>query len=155
MSRLPFPRPRAALALAASLALAVAACGAPPPPPPTTVALTITGTPDMNRSAPAKVQVLYLASAAKFQTSDYYALSGNAAATLGADLVAADEYLVSPGGTAKDAKSFDRPVTHVGVIVNYQDISRAAWRGLAPLKPNAPNAVTAAAQAASVAVTAN
>ncbi|HEU0223004.1 MAG TPA: type VI secretion system lipoprotein TssJ [Paracoccaceae bacterium] len=135
-------------------ALLIAACGAPPPPPPTTVALTINGAADMNNSQPAKIQVLYLASASKFQTSDYYALAQDAAATLGPDLVASDEYLVSPGASAQDQKSFDRPVTHVGVIVNFRDISRAGWRGLAPLKPNAANPVTASVAAASVAVTA-
>jgi type VI secretion system protein VasD len=138
-------------AAAAALLLAVAACGTPPPAP-TTVALTITGAADMNGGAPAKVQVLYLASAAGFQTADYFALADNAAAALGADLVAADAYLVNPGGQQQDAKSFDRPVTHVGVVVGFRDIGTAAWRAVAPLTPNAPNTVTVAVAAASVTI---
>jgi type VI secretion system VasD/TssJ family lipoprotein len=134
-------------------ALALAACGGPPPP--TTVALAISGAPNMNGSAPAKVQVLYLASAAKFQTADYYALAQNPAAALGADLVAADEYLVSPGGAAKDQKSFTAPVTHVGFVVGFRDIGTAAWRAIVPVKPNAANTVTAKVEAASVAAAAN
>lgn len=138
-------------AMALGLALLAAGCGTPPPAP-TTVQLAVAGTADMNNAAPTKVQVFYLASAAKFQTADYFALAQNAGAALGQDLVAQDEYIVTPGGSVKDAKSFAVPVTHVGVVAGFRDISRAAWRGVAPLAPNAPNPVAVSVTAAAVAV---
>jgi type VI secretion system protein VasD len=138
---------------ALTLAALVAACAAPPaPPPPTSVALTIATTPDMNNSAPARVQVYYLASSAGFQGQDYFALSGDPQVALGADLVATDEYLLNPGGGAADQKTFDRPVTHVGVVVGFRDIGTAAWRGTLPLTANAANPVKVTVTANAVTV---
>jgi len=141
----------AALAMAAL----VAACAAPPaPPPPTSVALTINTAPDANSGLPARVQVYYLSSVAGFQGADYFALSDDAQATLGADLVAADQYLMSPASTQSDGKSFDRAVTHIGVVVGFRDISTAAWRATMPLTPNAPNPVAVEVGANSVSLAA-
>lgn len=133
------------------LAALAAACAAPPPPP-TTVALTIAATPEMNDAAPARIQVYYLASAAGFRGQDYFALSGDPKAALGADLVASDEYLLSPGQTATESRSFDQPVSHVGVVVGFRDIGSAGWRAILPLSANAPNAVkiTVGANAVSI-----
>lgn len=131
---------RMARPTALTLAALVAAC-APAPTPPTTVALTVATTPDMNGTAPARVQVYYLASVAGFQGQDYFALSGQPQAALGADLVAVDEYLLNPGAGTTDSRSFDRPVSHVAVVVGFRDIGTAAWRATLPLTANAPNPV--------------
>ncbi|MDT8345224.1 MAG: type VI secretion system lipoprotein TssJ [Thermohalobaculum sp.] len=125
----------AALVLAAS----VAACAAPPPP--TTVALGITGGETMNGGAPAKVKVYYLASTAKFEAGDFFALFDAPAATLGPDLVAVDEYLLAPGKAVEDSKSFPTPPAAVGVIAAFRDIGQPGWRVSKPLAPNAANDV--------------
>ncbi len=149
----PFHR-RTRLAAALALgALALAACGGPPPP--TTVTLALTGSADMNGSAPAKVRVVYLGSQARFSTADYFVLAEGAEAALGPDLIAVDDYLLSPGQSIRDARSFDQPVTHVGVVAGYRDIGRAGWRGAAPLVPRTANTVTATVGGSAVAVSAS
>lgn len=142
------------LAALAMVAL-VAACAAPPaPPPPTSVALTVNTAPDANSGLPARVQVYYLSSVAGFQGADYFGLADDAQATLGADLVASDQYLMMPASTEQDGKSFDRTVTHIGVVVGFRDISTAAWRATLPLTPNAANPVAVTVGASTVTLSA-
>lgn len=135
-------------ALAAPLATLCAAalltaCAPPPPEPPkpTTVALEITGQPDMNGGAPARVKVFYLKSDAAFKTADFFALDGNASAALGPDLVAVDEYALTPGGSAAATKSFDQPVPFIGAVAGLRDIDRPGWKSSTALAPRAPNAM--------------
>lgn len=130
--------PLAALAAAALLT----ACAPPPEPPkPTTVALEIVGEPDMNGGAPVRVKVFYLKSEAAFQTADFFALDGNAAGVLGQDLIAVDEYALTPGGTAAATKSFDQPVPHIGAVAGLRDVDRPGWKATTALAPRAPNAM--------------
>lgn len=126
----------AALTLIAGLT----AC-AEPPPPPTTVALGIVGGAGMNGGAPAKVKVYYLASTAKFEASDFFAVFDTPEATLGADLVSVDEYLLAPGKEEKDAKSFPAPPVAIGVIAAFRNIGQPGWRAVAPLAPNTANPI--------------
>ena len=139
------PRPRglaAALApLAALVPLALVACTDAAPPAPTTVALGIAGTPDMNGGAPARVKVYYLTSDANFVAADFFQLWDDAGSTLGSDLVTVDEFLLSPGDTAEDAKSFDLAVTHIGAVAGLSDIDQPGWRAVSALAPRAPNAI--------------
>ncbi|GMG81598.1 hypothetical protein LNKW23_08110 [Paralimibaculum aggregatum] len=124
------------------LVLALAGCAEPPPPPqPTTVALKITGGPAMNGGVPAKVKVYYLTADANFKAQDFFALYDNGPATLGADLVTVDEYLLAPGQSVEDTKTFDRAVPHIGAVVGLRNIDQPGWRATGDLAPRAPNAV--------------
>ncbi|MEM6933287.1 MAG: type VI secretion system lipoprotein TssJ [Pseudomonadota bacterium] len=125
---------------AAMFLTALAAC-AEPPPPPTTVALSIVGGPTMNGGVPAKVKVYYLASTAKFEAADFFALFDDAEATLGPDLASVDEYLLAPGKTEEDAKSFLTPPVAIGVIAAFKNIGQPGWRAVAPLAPNTENPI--------------
>lgn len=129
------------LATLALIAVVGACAEAPAPPAPTTVALNVTTDPTANGGLPSRVQVYYLSSVASFQGGDYFTLADNAQATLGADLVSLDEYLMVAGTAQTDAKSFDQQVTHIGVVVGFREIATAAWRATMPLTPNAPNPV--------------
>ncbi|MEL6233025.1 MAG: type VI secretion system lipoprotein TssJ [Pseudomonadota bacterium] len=118
------------------------ACAEPPAPPaPTTVALSVTTDASANSGLPSRVQVYYLSSVASFQGGDYFALADDAQTTLGADLVAVDEYLMIAGTSETASKSFDQQVTHIGVVVGFREIGTAAWRATLPLTANAPNPV--------------
>lgn len=131
--------------LAALAALLLAAgCAEPPPPPPapTTVALEIEGGADMNGGAPARVKVYYLNSDAAFKNADFFALFDQPEATLGADLVAVDEYLLTPGGSESAAKSFDAAVPFIGAVAGLREIDRPGWKASAALTPRAPNPMT-------------
>lgn len=140
-----------ALALLAALALVACAEG---PPPPTNVALTVTAAPDSNGGAPVKVKVYYLASTAAFDGADFFSVFDNAAGTLGADLVSVDEYLLAPGASVSASKSFQVPVSHVGVAAGFRDIDQPGWRATAPLAPNAANPVAVTLQGSTARVAA-
>lgn len=132
----------ARLAPCIALALALAACAEPPPPPaPTGVALAITAGSGMNGGNPAKVKVFYLTSDANFLAADYFALNNEPAKTLGQDLVAVDEFLMAPGDTADDTKTFDLAVPYIGAVVGLRDIDQPGWRAISDLNARAPNAV--------------
>ena len=137
-------------AAALALGIALTGCAAPEPPPPTTVALTIDGGATMNGGAPAKVKVYYLKSTAKFEAGDFFALFEEPAATLGPDLVAVDEYLLSPGKTETDDKSFDNAPAAVGVIAAFRNIGQPGWRQTKALLPNAENPVAVTLDGSSV-----
>lgn len=132
-------------ALVGIAAGAVSACSPPPPPPPppapTAVALTIVGAPDMNGQRPAKVKVFYLASAATFGSADFFALFDQPDATLGADLLASDEYTLAPGRTLQDAKQFATPPAAIGIVAGFRNVDGPGWRAITALVPNAPNPI--------------
>jgi len=147
-------RPRLPAILALAGALLASAC-AEPPTPPTTVALTVAGGADMNGGVPAKVQVFYLTSTAKFESQDYFTLSENAQGALGADLLAEDEYLLRPGDEATGAKSFPAgPVqpAAIGAIAGFRNVDQPGWKATAPLAPNGNNAVTVSVGAETVTI---
>ena len=134
------------LVLGALVAGTLAACAPPPPPPPkppapTTVALAITGDADMNGARPAQVKVYYLASTARFGSTDFFALFDTPEAALGADLLASDVYPIAPGRIVQDAKQFATPPAAIGIVAGFRDVGGPGWRAVAPLTPNAPNPV--------------
>jgi type VI secretion system protein VasD len=125
---------------ALALGLALAAC-AEPPPSPTTVALGIETTADMNGGAPAKVKVYYLTSDANFRAGDFFSLFNDPGAALGQDLVAVDEYLLAPGDTASDTRSFDMAVPYIGVVAGLREVDRPGWKAIGDLAPRAANPI--------------
>ena len=85
------------------VAMTVAAC-AELPPPPAIVNVTVNGAADLNpnaggRPSPTVVRVYYLVSDTTFKDADFFQLFEQEAATLGADLVASDELMISPGAS--------------------------------------------------------
>jgi type VI secretion system protein VasD len=146
---------------------ALAACGAlallagcsyfsakPPAPPaialpvvaaPATVQATISAAGEVNLGAlkhasPVVVRVYELKSAAVFESAAFLPLFENERATLGADLVMRDEFIVAPGATVIVPK---RPAasgsTVLGIVAAFQSWETAAWRATVEIKPNADN----------------
>ncbi len=120
------------LAAAGIAAASLSACGAAPPPP-TEVALTINGGANMNNGRPAQVKVYYLAAKAAFDGGDFFALFDTPEAVLGTDLVSVDSYLLQPGATVTDAKSFKEAPAHIGVIAAFQSVDQPGWKATKPL----------------------
>lgn len=130
--------------------LTVAACAKPPPPPPppTIVNVIISAAADVNpnaagRPSPTVVRVYYLVSDKTFQDADFFQLFEQESGTLGADLAARDEIMISPG----ENKSVDREVRpdvrFLGLAVSYRNIESAVWRGIVAVPPNQTTAVAA------------
>lgn len=116
--------------------LAIAACATPPPPPPPVISeiqLTVVAGPDVNpdarkRASPVLVRIYALKSAAPFEAADFFSLFEKDTATLGAELVQREEFLLRPGEEKALALKFGPEVKSIGVMVAYRDLERARWR---------------------------
>lgn len=136
----------------AAAALGLVAC-APEAPGPTTVSLNIVADASANGGAPTKVSVYYLSSSASFESGDYFQLTDDAQAALGADLVSNTEYFVSPGETQQGSESFTAPTPNfIGVVAGFRDVNSPGFKAVAPLTPNAPNAVNVAITGSTVTI---
>ena len=130
--------------LAVASLMALAACAAPPPP--AVIDLNILAGADQNPSttgAPTAVQVfLYqLASTAKFEASDVFALPERAQATLGTALLASETLVVAPGETKSYVKEAKIGTTALGVVVFFRDVDHATWRAMGAVAKNGPSAM--------------
>jgi type VI secretion system protein VasD len=105
----------------------------PPPPPPVILSLSLAATADANpdsqgRPSPVVVRLYELKDNAAFADADIYALFDKEQATLGAALIAREEYELAPGETR--AKELRPPLDahFIGVVAAYRDIRNAQWR---------------------------
>jgi len=121
----------------AILGLAVA-CGGPKVPKPVPIAGQLVAdaavNPDVTgRASPVAVKVYQLRSTGSFESSDFFALYGNAAAVLGADLVSSTDITVRPGETKRFDEEIDPRTRFVGVVAGFRNLENARWRAIVPV----------------------
>ena len=138
-----FGRHLAAMLAAAAL---LGACASKPPPP-ASVTGTIAASPEVNPSAsrrpsPILVRVYELKSAASFNGADFMSLYQRDQASLAADMLAKEEYTLSPGESKPLAKTLAPDTRFLGVVGAYRDLEHAKWRSVVPITPNKPQKVT-------------
>jgi type VI secretion system protein VasD len=123
-------------------------CSAAPPPPPPVLTLNIIGSAGQNPDPSGQgntvaVNLYQLASTGKFLSTDFYSLTGQEAATLGADEVGSSEqFLLAPGATLHETRPLKPTVTAIGLAVLFRDINNSTWRLTAPVAANGPSVVT-------------
>jgi type VI secretion system protein VasD len=135
--------------------VALAACADPPPiviekepeAPPTIVELSIEASPDLNpdgsgRASPVVLGIYELRSPTQFLTADYFALTGQPAAALGADLVNSDQLGVGPGQTTKLTREIDDQSQQIGFVAGYRDLDKSDWRLIIPVAKEKTTPVT-------------
>lgn len=120
-----------ALALFASVLLA--ACGAPEEPE-TVVNLRVTaGTsinPDVDgRPSPAVMRIFVLTTEDAFRTATYFELRDESEEILGDTLLAEADMLLNPGTSREQRIIVPNDARTMAVVVDYQDIENAVWRG--------------------------
>ncbi|HEY2189090.1 MAG TPA: type VI secretion system lipoprotein TssJ [Caldimonas sp.] len=136
--------------LVAALAVAALVIGCAGPPKPASVTGTIQASPQINPSAsgrpsPLLVRVYELKSAATFNAADFMSLYQRDQASLAADMLAKEEYVLSPGETKTFAKTLAPDTRFLGVVAAYRDLEHAKWRSVVPIQPNQPQKVTVTA----------
>ncbi len=141
----------------AALLAALAGCTTPPPPP-TVVQLTLVASQDVNpgpsgQGAPVQVTVYQLASPAGFNSADFFQLFSQDKATLGADLIARDQFTLAPGQTKTATLNPTDLVKALGVFAGYQNYQNATWRGTLPIPAHQTSNVSVAAGKTGIAVT--
>jgi len=129
-------------ALTAGLATSLVGCtSAPPPPPPTEVVLSISADGAVNpdpsgRASPVQVHLYWLRGAGAFQSADFFALTGNPSATLGADLAAHEVVTLRPMEQQGMTRRTDPGVTNVGVVAAYRSLDGVSWRAVSSFPAN-------------------
>jgi type VI secretion system protein VasD len=125
----------------------LAACSAPPPPP-AVLTLNIVGSAKQNPDQAGQgntvaVRLYQLAATGKFQSTDFYSLTGQEAAVLGADeMGASEQFLVTPGQSLSETRPLKPAVTAVGLAVLFRDINHSTWKLVVPVAANGPSVVT-------------
>ena len=127
--------------------LALTSCGGPPPPPPAVLTLLIKAGADQNSepggaAAPVAVHVYELTATAKFERADVFALMEREAATLGTEVAASEEFVVTPGQTRTIVRTLKPGVQFIGVAVLFREIDHAHWRVIAPAAASGPTKLT-------------
>lgn len=139
-------RRTALLGGAAALGLG-AGCASAPKPVVTPVSGTIEASAKLNpsvngRPSPLLLRVYELRSNAVFGTADFMALYQSDQATLAADLVARDEFMLQPGERRPYAKTLGGETRFVAVFAAYRNLERAVWRTAAAVQLGRPHTLT-------------
>ncbi|KAA5606912.1 type VI secretion system lipoprotein TssJ [Roseospira marina] len=135
------------VALASALFTALSACAsAPPPPPPTEVVLAISADDTINpdptgRPSPAQVHIYWLRGATDFESADFFDLTGDPSATLGAELASHEVMTVRPSSQQSLMRRVDPGVSHVGIVTAYRSLDGVVWRAVTAVPPNARSGV--------------
>ena len=137
----------AALSLLGAGLLAAGCGGAPKPPPPTTVNGAIQASPQLNpsvnqRPSPLLLRVYELKSPAAFGSADFMALYQSDQATLAADLVARDEFMLQPGENRPYRKTLGPDTKFIGVVGAYRNLEKSTWRTVVAVQPGKAQTLT-------------
>lgn len=128
--------------LVAACGIFVAACASPPkPPPPTIIQAKVTALPAVNpdahgRPSPIVVKFFELKSLAVFDSADFFSLFDRERETLGAELVAREEFQLAPGAVRQFERTLPADTRYLGVVAAYRDLERSVWRAAVPVTPN-------------------
>lgn len=120
----------------------------PPPPPPKPGALVINMAASAginptasNRPSPVMVRLYELKASAQFEAADFLSLFDKDQATLGADIVTRDEFVLAPGEKKAITKALVADTKFIGVLAAFRDLERARWRAVAAVLPNKNNVI--------------
>jgi type VI secretion system protein VasD len=123
-------------ALLVAILMSLPGCASGPPKPAKAV-ITVAARPDVNpdasgRPSPVVVRFYQLKSDAAFSGAEFFPLFDDDKKVLAADLIARDEYELSPGEDKTLELTVPAEVRFVGAIAAFRDIRNATWRALAP-----------------------
>ena len=123
----------------------LAACASPPKP--TVIQAALQVQPDVNpdargRASPIVVKIYELKSLAIFNNADFFSLFEHNKETLGAELVAVDEFHLMPGETRRFERALQPDTQYLGVAAGFRDLERAQWRAATAVAPHQVSPVT-------------
>ena len=85
------------------------------------------------RPSPLVIKIYQLQSKDKFELADFFALFDQADATLGADMLAVEDIMMTPGEVRPYEGAIDPGTRFIGVVGAYRDINQAQWRAVIPM----------------------
>ena len=139
--------------------LALAACGAKPilAPKPKVLTVDVLAAAKLNPSAsgrpsPVVVRIYELKAAAPFESADFVSLFDKDQATLGGDVIARDEFVLSPGESMAIKRDLTADSKFIAVMAAFRDLERAKWRAVVPLVAGKDNALSVRLDASTVSI---
>lgn len=134
------------LLLTICLLTLLSACGSSPPQP-TIITAAVDAAADLNpdsrgRPSPLVLRLFELKTLAAFNSADFFSLWDRETETLGAELVAREEFQLRPGEDATFERTLQADTAHVAVIGAFRDLERAQWRAAVAVKPNQKQSLT-------------
>ena len=145
--------------------LALAACGAKPilapapipPPKPKVLTLDVLAAANLNpsasgRSSPVVVRIYELKAVAPFESADFVSLFDKDQSTLGGDVIARDEFVLSPGESMAIKRDLTADSKFIAVMAAFRDLERAKWRAVVPLVAGKDNALSVRLAASTVSI---
>ena len=161
---LSFPATRRAFALGGA-SLVLAACGAKtvlapvplPPSKPKVLTVDVLASAKLNpstsgRPSPVVVRIYELKAAAPFESADFVSLFDKDQATLGGDVIARDEFVLSPGESMAIKRDLTADSKFIAVMAAFRDLERAKWRAVVPLVAGEDNALSVRLEASTVSI---
>ena len=129
----------------------------PPPPPPTILQVEINALPNVNpdargRPSPVVLRFYELKTLAAFTSADFFALVDKDKETLGAELVARDEFQLMPGDQRRFERKVQADTRYVGVTAAFRDLERAQWRATMAVAPQRTSSVEVRLDASKVTI---
>ncbi|MDH3431239.1 MAG: type VI secretion system lipoprotein TssJ [Gammaproteobacteria bacterium] len=85
------------------------------------------------RPSPLVIKIYQLQSKDKFELADFFALFDQADATLGADMLAVEDIMMTPGEVRPYEGAIDPTTRFIGVVGAYRDINQAKWKAVIPM----------------------
>ena len=82
------------------------------------------------RPSPLVIKIFQLKGKDKFESADFFPLFDSAEATLGGDLLAVEDVMLTPGEFRSYEGDFDPATRFIGVIAGYRDIHQAEWKSI-------------------------
>jgi type VI secretion system protein VasD len=132
------------VSLLAVMLVLLSGCASAPKPPQidATIVANSNSNPDArNRPSPVVVRVYELKAPAAFETADFFALFEKDQATLAADMLAKDEFVLQPGQTRAIERPGKTETRYLAVMVGFRELERAVWRGVVPVTPGKKNTI--------------
>lgn len=107
------------------------------------VDLTVDATRDLNpdargRPSPVALKLYELKSLTAFERADFFSLFDRERETLGAELIAREEFIVKPGDHLTQERKVAKDTRFIGVLVAFRDLERAQWRLSVPIERARP-----------------
>jgi type VI secretion system protein VasD len=128
------------------------------PPAKTTLVSTAIVGPNVNpdsrkRPSPVIVRVYELKSTALFESTDFVTLFEKDQATLGAEMLSREEFVLRPNDVKAVNKTLSGDAKFIGVVAAFRDLERARWRVAAPVVAGKTNTMKIKVDDVSVTIT--
>ena len=138
----PLTRRTVWLGLAVTVAAVAAGCARGPKPTPIGVTLNADAginPNDEGKASPVVVRLYELKGLKAFNSASYFDIMDDDAKALGSDMIAGQEYEMTPGQEQKYDRDVSAEATHIGVVAGFRNIQSAKWRDSIELKQEKQN----------------